>query len=211
MVIQWLGQSCFKISTKNTQGEFTVTTDPFTDQSGLKMPKFSADIVTVSQKQADHDNIDAIKGDPMIITQPGEYETKGIFIYGIPAVNEKDKIKATIYKIVAEDVIIGHLGSLSQALTDDQIERLGNVDVLLIPVGGKAYLDGKKAAEAVSQIEPRLVIPMHYKTGDMKSDLNGVEDFIKNSGLKSETLDKLKIAKKDLIGEDTRAIILSLS
>lgn len=211
MVIQWLGQSCFKISTKNTQGEFTVATDPFADQSGLKMPKFSADIVTVSQKHDDHDNVDAIKGDPMIITQPGEYETKGIFIYGIPAVNEKDKIKATVYKIISEDVIIGHLGSLSQELTDEQIERLGNIDVLLIPVGGKGNLDGKKAAEVVSQIEPRLVIPMHYKTGEMKSDLNGIEDFLKNSGLKSETLDKLKIAKKDLIGEDTRIIILGQS
>jgi L-ascorbate metabolism protein UlaG (beta-lactamase superfamily) len=209
MVIQWLGQSCFKISTKNTQGEFTIATDPFTDQGGFKMPKFQADVVTISQNHDDHNNIDAIKGDPMVITQPGEYETKGIFIYGIPAVNEKEKVKSTVYKIVAEEIIIGHLGSLAQNLTDDQIERLGNVDILMIPVGGKNYLDGKKAAEAISQIEPRLVIPMHYKTGDMKLDLNGVEEFLKVSGLKSETLDKLKIAKKDLIGEDTRIIVLS--
>jgi len=209
MIIQWLGQSCFKISTKNNQGEFIVATDPFTDDGSLKMPKFQADVLTVSQNNEEHNNIEAIKSKPFIITNPGEYETKGIFVYGIASINEKEKSKITLYKIISEDICLAHISGLNQPLTDEQLDRLGNIDILFLSVGIKNCLDGKKAAEIVSQIEPRIVIPMHYKLGGQKSDLNSSDDFLKNCGLKSETTDKLKIAKKDLIGEDTRVIILT--
>lgn len=209
MIIQWLGQSCFKITTKNSQGEFTIATDPFNDDGALKMPKFQADVVTISQNKEDHNNTGAIKGEPFVIVNPGEYETKGIFVYGVPNVNEKEKNKATLFKIISEDISIGHLSSLGQPLTDEQLDKLGNIDILLLSVGIKNGLDGKKAAEVISQIEPRLVVPMHYKLAGQKSDLNSNDDFLKYCGLKSETMEKLKVAKKDLIGEDTKVIILT--
>lgn len=211
MIIQWLGQACFKISTKNNQGDFTIVTDPYNDASaGLKMSHFQADIVTVSCNQDNHNNIEALRGDPYVIVNPGEYETKGVFVYGIPALMEKEKNKLTLFKIISEEVSVAHLGDLSQPLTDEQVDRLGNVDILLIPVGGANSLDSKKAAEVIAQIEPRLVIPMTYKIAGQKTDLNGVDDFLKNCGLKSETMDKLKIAKKDLMTEDTRVIVLTV-
>ncbi len=210
MIIQWLGQSCFKISTKNNQGEFVIVNDPFTDAEGLKMSKFQADIVTVSKNDDNHNNVDALRGDPFVITSPGEYETKGIFIYGIPAISVKEKKQLTLFKVIGEDISIAHLSDLSQPLDNDQIERLGNVDILLLPVGGKNSLDGKKASEVVSQIDPRLVIPMNYKIDGQKTDLTTADDFLKSCGLKSETMEKLKIAKKDLMTEDTRVIILTV-
>jgi len=115
-----------------------------------------------------------------------------------------------MFKIFSEEISVAHLSDLSTTLSDDQIDRLGNVDILLIPIGGKDSLDTKKATEVISQIDPRIVIPMSYKIDGQKSDLNSVDDFLKNSGLKSEKLEKLKIAKKDLMTEDTRIIVLTI-
>ena len=173
------------------------------------MPRFQADILTLSCDDASHNNAEAIRGEPYIITHPGEYETKGIFVYGIPA-SPNGQQKNTVYKIISEEISVAHLGNLSSQLTDEQVDRLGNVDVLLIPVGGGNSLDSKKANEIISQIEPRLVVPMNYKIDGQKSDLATADDFIKNCGLKSETSDKLKLAKKDLLTEDTRVIILTV-
>lgn len=210
MIIQWLGQSCFKIYTKSNQGECLIATDPFNDDGGLKMPKFQADLVTISQNTNAHNNIGAIRGEPFVITNPGEYETKGVFVYGIPNINNKEKIKTSLFKIISEDVAVAHLSGLTQALTDDQLDQLGNIDILLLPVGEKGNLDNKKINEIIAQIEPRLVVPMHYKLTGQKSELEGIESFLKNCGLKSETMEKLKIAKKDLLGEDTRVVVLTV-
>jgi len=208
MIIQWLGQSCFKIQTKGNQGDVTIVADPFTDQPSLKMSRFQADIVTVSENTAGHNNSDAIRGEPYIIVHPGEYETKDVFIYGVPAISGKEKI--VMFKTFSEDISIAHLGNLAGTLSNEQIDRLSNVDILLIPVGGDSGLDAKKASEVISQIDPRIVIPMNYQIGGQKSNLASVDDFLKVSGLKSEKFEKLKISKKDLMTEDTRAIVLTI-
>lgn len=208
MIIQWLGQSCFKVQTKGNQGEVTIVTDPFTDLPGLKMSRFQADILTISQNTANHNNAEAIRGEPYVIVHPGEYETRDVFIYGVPAISNKEKL--VMFKIFSEEISIAHLGDLTNTLTNEQIDRLGNVDILLVPVGGDTGLDAKKASEVIAQIDPRVVIPMNYQIEGSKSNLTSVEDFLKVSGLKSEKLDKLKIAKKDLMTEDTRVIVLTI-
>ncbi|MFA5048037.1 MAG: MBL fold metallo-hydrolase [Patescibacteria group bacterium] len=214
MTIQWLGHSCFKIQTKNNGQEVTIITDPYDEKTGLKVVKQQADIVTISHDHDDHSNLEAIKGEPFVISTPGEFETKGIFIYGVSAFHD-DKLgqtygKNTIYKINSEDINILHLGDLGQILSDEQLEQIGNVDILMIPVGGTFTLDAKKAVEVVAQVEPRLVIPMHYKTPGLKwPDIATADEFIKLSGLANEKTDKLKVAKKDLIAETTKMIILS--
>lgn len=213
MIIQWIGQSCFKIQTKNNGNEVTIVTDPYDDKSGLKMPKIQADIVTISHDHHDHTNIDAIKGEPFIITTPGEYETKEILIYGIPSHHDDKKGSErgnnTIYKFVSEEIHIAHLGDIGHTLTDEQLEKIGIVDVLMIPVGGKFTIDYKKAIEIISQLEPRVVIPMHYKINGLTSDIVTADEFIKNSGLPVEKIDKLKIVKKDLPPDTTKLVILS--
>jgi L-ascorbate metabolism protein UlaG (beta-lactamase superfamily) len=213
MIIQWIGQSCFKIQTKNNGNEVTIITDPYDDKTGLKMPKTQADIVTISHNHHDHNNLDAVKGDPFVISTPGEYETKEVLIYGIPSYhdskNGSEKGNNTIYKFVSEEIHIAHLGDLGHALTNEQLEKIGTVDVLMIPVGGNYTIDYKKAIEIISQLEPRIVIPMHYKISGLTADIATVDEFVKNCALPLEKMDKLKILKKDLPPDTTKLVILS--
>ena len=212
MQIQWLGQSFFRLTAKNNGAEVDIAIDPFSESCGLKPAKFNADILAITRNHEDNNNADAIKGEPFTIIGPGEYETKGIFIYGIPAWREGDGAKGentTLYRVSAEGMSIVHLGNLNHELSTEQLEKLGDVDILLIPVGGENALDSKKAAELVSEIEPRIVIPMYYQLPGLKTKLKTVEEFLKASGLPHEKMDKFKIAKKDLPIEDTKVIVLT--
>src|SRR5205823_2585208 len=105
----------------------------------------------------------------------------------------------TIYVIKAEDMTVAHLGDLGHKLTDKQIEDMGDVDILMIPVGGTYTIDAKTAVEVISQIEPKVIIPMHYMVeGHAPSPLDGPDKFVKELGLDAEKLDKYKIVKKNL-------------
>ncbi|PJA92296.1 hypothetical protein CO134_00815 [Candidatus Kuenenbacteria bacterium CG_4_9_14_3_um_filter_39_14] len=218
MQIQWFGQSCFKITSKSTNGDVILVTDPYANKYGLKKPKLSADIITVSHNHEDHNDCQSVKGtsntpDPFIIKGPGEYEFKGIFIYGIPSYHDNEhgaqRGQNTIYVISTEGITVTHLGDIGEReLTAEQLEYVEDSDILLIPVGGKYTIDGKEAAKLVSQIEPRIVIPMHYKIPGLNLDIDSAEKFIKEIGNKKEELDKLKIYKKDLPQEETKLIIL---
>jgi len=214
MYITWLGQSCFKLQDKIGSDGVTLVTDPYSDDIGLKMPRFEADIVTVSHSHHDHNNIGALRGNPFIIDTAGEYETKGVFVEGVEAWHDaaegKERGKNIIYRIEMEDISITHLGDLGHILDTKQLEKLEGTDILLIPVGGKYTINAAKAVEVISQIEPRIVIPMHYKVPGLKIDLDGVEKFIKELGLKPRQEEKLKILKKDLPQEDMELVVLEL-
>ena len=216
MIITWQGHSCFKIQDKVGPEGVTVVTDPFDKEVGLKIPNFEADIVTVSHQHHDHNNTDALRGTPFIIDCAGEYDFKGVLIEGIDSYHDEkegaERGGNIIYRIEIDDVSVTHLGDLGHVLSDAQIEKLAGTDILLIPVGGKYTLDAKKAVEVISQIEPRIIIPMHYKTKDSKNeqlDLDGIEKFIKEIGLTPVMEEKLKISKKDLPAEDMELVILS--
>ncbi|RJO59669.1 hypothetical protein C4546_01110 [Candidatus Parcubacteria bacterium] len=212
MIITWFGHSCFKIQTPNA----VVLIDPYSPSIGLKMPKVSADLVLITHGHDDHNNLDCLNGTPFIVDAPGEYEVRGIFAHGIPAFhddkNGTERGGITIYNLEAEDIKLAHLGDLGQKkLTDEQFEHLNGVDILFIPVGGTYTIDGKAAAELITELEPRIVIPMHYKVPGLSAKLNlsGVENFMKHMGITSNGReDKLKVAKKDLPQEDTRVVIL---
>lgn len=214
MIITWQGHSCFKIQDKIGPDGATVVTDPFNKEVGLKVPNFEADIVTISHQHFDHNNAAALRGQPFIIDSAGEYDVKGVLIEGIDSYHD-DKNGAErggniIYRIEIDDISVVHLGDLGQILDNAQLEKLAGTDVLLIPVGGKYTLDAKKAVEVIAQIEPRIVIPMHYKIKDLKVDIEGVDKFIKEIGLTPTYEEKLKISKKDLPTEDMELVILSL-
>jgi L-ascorbate metabolism protein UlaG (beta-lactamase superfamily) len=163
MQITWLGQSCFKIQSKDV----TVITDPYASDIGLKLPRLNADIVTVSHDHHDHNNAEAVNGTPFVIDKPGEYEIKNVFVQGIPAYHDTssgaERGNSIIYLFQIEELKIAHLGDLGAKLTDEQLEKLEGVDIIFIPVGGTFTIDGKQAAEVVNQLEPRIAIPMHYK------------------------------------------------
>jgi len=214
MIITWQGHSCFKIQDRVGTEGVTLVTDPFDKSLGLKLPNFEADIITVSHDHYDHNNISAFRGNPKVVRSAGEYDIKGVMIEGIMSYHDeshgKDRGGNIIYRIEIDDVTICHLGDLGHVLDNKQLERLAGIDVLLIPVGGKYTLDAKKAVEVISQIEPRIVIPMHYKTKDIKVDIDGVDKFIKELGIEATYEEKLKINKKDLPAEDMELVILCL-
>ncbi len=217
MYITWLGHSSFKIQTKNNGTDVTILTDPFDNKVGLRMPKVQADIVTVSHDHYDHNNIDAAKGkDTFIINEPGEYEYMGVFLYGIPSWHDKeegnDKGQNVIFRIETEDVSVVHLGDLGQrSLTGEQMEKLEKVDVLMIPVGGKYTIDGKEAVDLINQLDPRIVIPMHYKVPGLKIDLGGVDAFCKEIGVcNAEKVKKLKVLKKELPQEEMQVVVMDI-
>lgn len=215
MIITWLGHACFKIQDK----EVTIITDPYDSSIGFKLPRLKADIVTVSHDHYDHNNIAGVKGisgEPFIIKNPGEYEIKGVFIYGIPFWHDKSEGKergANIaYRIEIEGISVVHLGDLGHFLTEEQAALLGSIDILLIPVGGKYTIGVKEAVEIINELEPRIVIPMHYKIPGLKIDIEPVDKFLKEMGVsKVERLPKLKIVKKDLPQEETKVILLEKS
>ncbi len=183
MEITWYGYSCFRLKGKNT----TVITDPFTPDLGYSFEKQSARIVTVSHGHANHTYSQAVAGDPKVVNRPGEYEIGGILIIGISTFHDAENGalhgKNNVYAIEVDDVNICHLGDLGQSLNSNQIEELGNVDVLLIPVGGGSTITGSQAAALCRSIEPRIVIPMHYKTLTLTRELDGVDKFLKEMGI----------------------------
>ncbi|MBU0613471.1 MBL fold metallo-hydrolase [Patescibacteria group bacterium] len=204
MFITWLGQSCFKIQSRDVQ----VITDPVSKKSGLKQPRFAnIDIVTISNPEY---NPGKLKTDALIIDGPGEYEAKQVYVKGIAIEHENGNSPITVYWIEMEGVSMGHLGSLNGALTDQQLESLEGLDVLFIPVGDNGVLDAKKASEVISQIEPRIVIPMHYKISGLTEKRDTIDNFKKAMGVNGiEKLeDRLTIKKKELPQDDMQVTIL---
>lgn len=212
MYITWLKHSCFKFQDKTGSDAITLVTDPFDKTVGPKVPNLEADILTISHEHFDHNNREAIKGDPYIIDSAGEYDVKGVSILGVDASHDtkggKERGKITIFRFEMDGIVVTHLGDLGEVLDNKQLQGLVGTDILLIPVGGKYTLDAKKAVEVISQVEPRIVIPMHYKTADSKIDIDGVEKFVKELGIKPAYEEKLKINKKDLPQEEMELIIM---
>lgn len=214
MFISYLGHSCFKLQDKIGPEGVVVVTDPFDKSLGLKIPNFEADIVTISHGHSDHSNAAALRSSPFIIDAPGEYEIKGIMIKGIKTFHDEkngaERGSNIVFRIEVDGVAIGHLGDLGHILSDEELEQLGVIDILLVPVGGKYTLETKKAIEVINQIEPRIVIPMHYKLPGAKSDLEGPEKFIKELGVEPKREEKLKLSKKDLPQEGMNLIVLEV-
>lgn len=215
MQLIWHGQACFEIFTSPQKGTQTsICIDPFGEELGLRLPHISVDILLITHAHFDHNNKKLVKGDPFIIEGPGEYELKGVFIRGISSWHDASEGSQrggnTIYTIEAEEMRLCHLGDLGQReLTERQLEEIGEVDILIIPVGGVYTINGSEAPKIISQIEPRLVIPMHYALPKLKVKLEGPEKFLKAMGIKNtEPLPRLNIKKKDLPEEESRIILL---
>jgi L-ascorbate metabolism protein UlaG (beta-lactamase superfamily) len=208
--ITWLGHACFRLKSKDA----TIITDPYDKSLGLGTLNQRADIVTISNDNPHHSALSGIKGEPFIVREPGEYETRGVFVTGVwsyaDAAGGKERGRNTIFLFQLDDILVCHLGSLGHSLKANQIEALGDVDILLVPVGGHGSLDATKAAEVISQVEPRIVVPMHYSTGRENLELETIERFMKEMGIKEPTVqDKLSVRKSEL-GEVTRVILLEV-
>jgi L-ascorbate metabolism protein UlaG (beta-lactamase superfamily) len=200
MKITWLGHSSFLI--EDSKG-IKLLTDPFDPTLGYDLYKGSVDVVTISHKHFDHNYIKELKGDFRIIDKASEFCACDIHINGIPSYHDKDKGAKRgdniIFTFKMDDYTLCHLGDLGHTLSNDDIDAIGNVDILFIAVGGNYTIDGKEASEITKKIDPKIVIPMHYKTSNLSFPLDGVETFLtymKNaSKIDSNTLvitDKIK-------------------
>lgn len=208
MEINWLGHSCFRLRAR----EGTVVTDPFSKESGYEWSRPRADIVTISHEHDNHNQAQRVAGEPKVLRGPGEYEISNIFVTGIATFHDNKKGAErganTIYLIEAEDLKICHLGDLGHVPNETQAEALADLDVLMVPVGGNSTISPAQAAEVVSQLEPRIVIPMHYKTKAFAGKLDNLDKFLKEMGLKStEEQDSLKVTKNSL-PEETQVVVL---
>ncbi len=214
--ISWAGQSCFSISVSHGKDHSAdIVIDPFSEEAiGLKLPSLSADIVMVSHEHKDHNNVKGVKGTPVVIDGPGEYEVKEVFVQGISSFHDNEQGKErgtnTIYMFEAEQMRFCHLGDLGQAqLTDEQLEKIGRVDILMIPVGGVYTISGAEAAKIIAQIEPKIVIPMHYALPKLKVELDDLAKFLKSMGKSDITpVDKLTIKQKELPKEGVTDIVV---
>jgi L-ascorbate metabolism protein UlaG (beta-lactamase superfamily) len=217
MEITWYGLSCFRIR----EGGVTIVCDPYDKLIGPLLPKLRADIVTVSHDRPGHNAVERVTGDPKILQGPGEYEVKNVFVTGLTTYHRKQR-STLLERNVAfffefGDLTVGHLGDIGEVPGQSEIEELniGEVDVLIVPVGGGDTLDPTRAVEIIGMFEPRLVIPMHYRhsglSDDLVNKLEPVEKFLKVLGSPApEPVETLKITKSNL-PEETQVMLLSLS
>ncbi len=208
MRIQWLGHSSFRITADNG---FSIVTDPFDETVGYPMPTLPADAVTISHDHFDHNHAEGINGKPQVVRGSGRHslegrgavQAAGIGLNGIASFHDNEQGRRrgrnTIFVIEMDGVRIVHLGDLGHRLTPEQIGQIGRVDVLLVPVGGTFTVDAQGAAEVVEQLDPRIVIPMHYKTDALSFPIDGVEPFLKLSkGVEQPGSSTIEIAAEDL-------------
>lgn len=182
MEIVWLGHSCFRLRAR----EAAIVTDPCPKSTGYSMGRPTADIITVSHDHEGHNAVQGVAGSPRVVRGPGEYEIAGVLITGIRTYHDSQRGarlgQNTAFVIETEDMRLCHLGDLGHVPTPEQVEAMGDVDILLVPVGGGSTLDAATAAETASLLEPKLVIPMHYATPSTIRKLDPLDRFLKEMG-----------------------------
>lgn len=205
MEIYWLGASCFRLKGRDA----TVLTDPCPPTTGYRIGKIPADIVAVSEDAPETTFMQAAQGEPKVLTGPGEYEIAGVLISGVRTDAAKDTLPRNIaYVFDIDDVRICHLGNIRTTPTADEVEAL-SCDVLLIPVGGGNVLQAEQAAATVSLLEPKVVIPMQYKTDASTGDLAPVERFLKEMGVEAKTPESRFAVTKSNVPSDTTVVLLN--
>jgi L-ascorbate metabolism protein UlaG (beta-lactamase superfamily) len=214
--ITWYGLSCFRLR----EGGVTVICDPYDKKAtGLTLPRLKADIVTVSHDRPGHNNVTAISGDPKVLNGPGEYEVKNVSITGLTTYHKANgnelAERNVAYFFDFEGFTVGHLGDLGQIPQQRQVEDLGEIDVLLVPVSGDNTLDAARITEVISLLEPKIVVPMHYRhaglSNELMASLDPVDKFLKELGISEpETESTLRLTKTGL-PEETQVILLEPS
>ncbi len=214
MDITSLGHASFKVRAKLA----TIITDPYlSDMVGLKFPKnMEADIITISHQHQDHNAVQNIAGNPFVVAGPGEYEIKGVHIVGTPSFHDGEKGEKrgsnTIYHIEMDGVRLAHLGDLGHTLSVSDIEQLGEVDILFIPVGGVFTIDAKQAVEVINEIEPTIVIPMHYGRPELNQETFGtlapLAHFLKEMGKEGVSPQPKLSITKDKLPEELQVVVL---
>ena len=207
MEILWLGHSCFQLRGKNV----TLITDPFSPVSQHSLGKVNASIVTISHNHPGHNYAQGVAGNPRVVRGPGEYEISDVLITGVASYHDDKRGQEcgrnTIYVIHMDDIVICHLGDLGHTLQEEQLEEVADADVLLIPIGGTNTINATQAAEVISQVEPRIIIPMHYRLigGDASDPL---QKFCREMGIETINAQPKLLMTRTNIPAETQVVIL---
>ena len=217
MVITYYGLSCFKVQS----GELTVTFDPPSRESDLRPPRFETHVALSSHDHPAHNGLKELsskkEGGPFLVSGPGEYEVEGLAISGFGSFHDSEQGKKlglnTIYKLRMENISLCHLGDLGEAkIEPETLEALGEIDVLFVPVGGKDVLDPEEAVKVINQLEPKIVIPMHFAMPQTPLKGARAEEFLKEFGEeKIKPEEKFTFKKKELEAESTKVVLLKPS
>ncbi len=211
MNISWYGHRCVRIESK----EGSALIDPYDPKAvGLRGPVIKDDLVLLSAYEQPASVLERINPDALVVRGPGEYEMKGIAVRGILAHQDSQQGKelglCAIWRIVADDISICHLGALgAEKLTDQQLEDIGDPDILIIPVGGQSALDPKAAAALATQIEPKIIIPVQYAFSGASYEAEKLEKFTKEIGLPVQKEETLRIQRSKLPVDQTLLITLA--
>ncbi len=210
--VKYLGHSAFYFKTK----EVKIVTDPFSAEVGFQMKRVEADIVTVSHDHFDHNYIEAVKGDFLVVNGPGEYEIKGVDIKGYQTYHDHQQGKKrglnTIYQIEADGFRLLHLGDLGQPLPEAVVEKLDQIDVVFVPVGGFYTLSLDEVIKTIEQLEPKIVVPMHYKLSDHNKatfdKLAPLSEFLQEMGVSQAEVSQTKLSLKSIDNDQTQIVVL---
>jgi len=204
--ITWYGLSCFRLAER---GRIVAITDPFSDSIGLPSPKIKGDVVTISHDEPGHNFVEAIKGQPYVLRGAGEYEIGGVFVTGVALHDSESQRRNVGYLFDYDNLTVLHLGDLARVPDQSVVEALGQVNVLLVPVGGGKGLKATEAAEVVALIEPYFVVPMHYAQPGLTLDLDPLDKFLKAMGVsKVAESDTLRVTAADT-PEQPQVVILT--
>lgn len=213
MTIKYLGHASFFIKTKDAR----VVTDPYDSGIGMKFPKVEAEIVTVSHSHSDHSKVGEVGGNPQVFNWPGEYEKMGVRIFGHKSYHDKEKGaqrgENILFKIESEGISVLHCGDMGVIPDDKLTDEIGDVDILLVPVGGYYTIDAGEAIELAKHLEPSIIIPMHFNHSKLDQkvfkDVAPLDDFLKKyEGPKSAPEDQL-VVKKEELAEEPRLVVLN--
>ena len=210
MLIKWFGQSCFLITSRSGT---KILVDPFDKKIGYPLPTVEADIVTTSHNHSDHNNVSIVRGRYKHLDKPGKYVEKGIDITAVSTFHDKkggaSRGTNIVFKYTLDNIKICHCGDLGHTLTREQLEKIGAVDILLLPVGGLFTINASMAVEVLEQLKPTITIPMHYRTkamGLMGLLFSPVDKFLSLSNRATITMKDLTLTKEDL--ESYRGIVV---
>jgi L-ascorbate metabolism protein UlaG (beta-lactamase superfamily) len=191
--ITWLGRTCFRIRGR----EGTVITDPVPADSGYRPGKPSADVVTLSRaSDPAFAGRDLVSGEPRVLDAPGEYEVGGILLTGVSLPLPEGERNVS-FVIELEGIRVGHLGLPAEGKLTPPAELEG-VDVLLMPVGGGSSLTGRQAADLMTAVDPSVVIPMYYKTEQERLEIDPLERFLSEAGIRPEPQPRFTSTKNGL-------------
>lgn len=199
MDMTWLGHACFRMRGR----EGIVLTDPPDPRSGHAIPRTEAGLVTMSHEHAGHASLKSVAGDPVVLLGPGEYEVHEVLVTGVGTFHDDakgaERGRNTVFSIRIDDLVICHLGDLGHALPASDLEKLGDVDIALVPISGPdTNLSAARAAEVVHQLEPKVVVPMSFDPDDKKKD-TPFQRLLHELGVKDlEPVPKLSVTRGTL-------------